>query len=100
MSEWGVWLYALQLEELIIDYFFSLKSLSNQVWLWLYFHVLPPQMLQRLVLVNFTGELSRFQRWILGWMEWYLLRKSAINVVLRQEANKDYWTLSPSECRK
>ena len=29
MSEWGVWLYALQLEELIIDDFFSLKSLSN-----------------------------------------------------------------------
>lgn len=100
LSGWGVWDYALRLEELIIDDFVSWRSLHNQMWLWLHFHLLPPPKLERLVFVNFTTKLSAFQRSIFKWMEWYLLWRSRINVVLRKERQKDYWMLSPSECRE
>jgi hypothetical protein len=96
---WAVWRYALRLEEVIIDYLPSLNCDQLQLHIWW----CPPPNLRRLVLVYFT-DTHFFERWLFK-LEEYLLRISERNTtgiqsMLREEANVDYWRLSPSELRE
>jgi hypothetical protein len=98
-SGWGVWRYALRLEEVIIDYFFSPNCDQLQLHILWY----PSPNLRRLVLVSFI-DTHFLERWLFK-LEEYLLRISESNTtgiqrMLREEASANYWTLSPSELRE
>ena len=95
---WGVWRYALRLEELIIDDF---DTATNELW-WLNFRSHHPPNLRHLVLVHFTYTLFFSKGWRLEFMKWYLpltSRINPINVVFREEDYMYYWRLPPSEHR-
>jgi len=96
---WAVWKYALRLEEVIIDYLPSPNCDQLQLHNWW----CPPPNLRRLVLVYFT-DTHFFERWLFK-LEEYLFPISERNTtgiqnMLREEANVNYWRLSPSELRK
>ena len=94
MSEWRVWGDALRLEELIVDDPTLSPSYRTRFLFDIQLH--PPPNLRH---VHFTIRLFLFKRWRLKFMEWRLRCKPGINVVLREETNRSYWGLSPSEHR-